>query len=134
MKEETLWNSLTLVCILSILLGYQIWFYEGIGNEIRNDLHNELRGCKEIVKIINDSNRYRLYDIIQNKTVELNTKTLGLYNPSNGLFCVDAEQHAGRNVTDTECHEYCHYLIDKEDCRDSDGNVISCEKHFCEDW
>jgi hypothetical protein len=59
--------------------------------------------------IIDNLEKYNLLD----KIGSLNKhEVLGLYSPVDKVYCVWPEARSPKAVSETEAHEYCHYLVD----------------------
>lgn len=56
----------------------------------------------------------------------------GAYHPDQDTYCVWVTNRTYSAQTDTERHEYLHYLIDEGECLSKNGTEISCYEHFCE--
>jgi hypothetical protein len=84
--------------------------------------------CKAFETYLQQGERYKLYDAVQNKTIAHETQLAGLYSPTNDIYCLWNRTQYKQN--ESELHEYCHHLIEKEDCWE-DEELISCKRHFC---
>ena len=82
-------------------------------------------------KVINYGASSKLYGTVRDTEVIYNTRLAGLYSPKSNIFCMYGENFTEEQ--DTVCHEYCHWLIDKEQCYEVEKGDITCAEHFCED-
>lgn len=61
-----------------------------------------------------------------------NTKLNGLYISKGEYYCVNIEDREPKEITKTEAHEYCHYLI--IDGKEKECSGEDCWEHFCEGY
>ena len=83
----------------------------------------------DLMQMIDGGERYMLYDVVRNRTVQMDTQLNGVYNYNSDIFCIYGK--SPKEMNETVCHEYCHYLIDEGMCFNNSGEDITCKEHFC---
>ena len=112
MKESTSHNiSIGILSIGMIIIIILV----GIG---QRSYESMFKPCQDFSIFLQQGERFKIYDTVQNKTVEHETKVAGIYSPDTDIYCV--WNKTTMNKSEVEMHEMCHYLIDHGE-----------REHFC---
>lgn len=126
--NERRWDIFMLIIVVTLMVSVSFLFQE-LENE-REEIRSNLLEIKKIGNLIDNQERYVLYDLVRNETVVKQTKLLGLYSPMNDIYCIDPLQNPW-NFSNTDLHEHWHYMIDQDECYSTEGIKESCKVHFC---